>query len=429
MRLLAPSDRARTPIFLLLFAPHAAAGWIGVCDDAGGRKVLESLVNPQGKTSVLVASATRLPAECLTRELPVEPNSIVWARLLTPQQGAALKDGVMIDGEELVPLRELPAKAPPYASQPPAPPAVRPSPKRALWAWSPEFWSERPQELFAVLAATGADTAFITVTLDAAGKAVAEPGRLARFVESASERGVKVWAVAGDPRAVLPSERPKYAARARALADYNRNAPPAAKLAGLQLDIEPYLNRGYDIDAQGWVAAYVDTIAEAKRAVQMPLDVALPFWWGTQKFRGRPLIEHLAPHVDVVTVMNYRTDRNLILEFADPYLSWSQGARRAVRIALEAGKLPDPPVRVYRPDARGELWIIPLRTRALALLLEQPAAGLPGSAFRYSHDNPPSARRITFHGELAKLRELLPALEDTWRAWPDFAGIALHGLD
>lgn len=58
----------------------------------------------------------------------------------------------------------------------------------------------------------------ITVDITVGRAKVAEAGALEYFVKQASVRGVRVWAIAGDARAVLPAERAGYAERARAYA-------------------------------------------------------------------------------------------------------------------------------------------------------------------------------------------------------------------
>ncbi len=303
------------------------------------------------------------------------------------------------------------------------------APARALWVWRPEAWAAQPDDLFALLAANGADTVFVTVPVTADRKRVAEPGALEKFITRATARGVAVWALAGDPRAVLPAERAGYVERALAYADYNRGAPAAARLSGLQLDIEPYLNAGYHIDAESWLSAYLETLALVKPAVAMPLDVAIPFWWASQSYRGGRFLDHLAPLVDVVTVMNYRTDRRQILEFAEPFLAWAARANRRVRIGLEAGPIRDESLRVFRSRQEGELWLAPLGEHALLVLLDAPAANPAGAAFAYSHTTRWRASSITFRQHIGALRKLLPGFEQVWRAWPAFAGVALHGLD
>lgn len=99
------------------------------------------------------------------------------------------------------------------------------------------------------------------------------------------------------------------------------------------------------------------------------------------------------------------------------------------RIALEVGPIPDESMRVFRASREGELWLVPREKEAFLLLLDAPAANPMGAAFAYSHATRWRASTITFRNDVAAMRKLLPELESVWRAWPSFAGIALHGLD
>lgn len=302
-------------------------------------------------------------------------------------------------------------------------------PRRALWAWKPAAWQMNPEALLQRLAEHAADTVYVTIPLTAGNARVAEPVALQRFVSLASERNIRVWAVVGDPRAVLPVARNSYIAMARAYAAYNRSAASRARLAGLQLDIEPYLNRGYQLDAESWLSAYLETLSQVRPQVMMPIDVAVPFWWGRQRYRNALFLDHLRPLVEVVTVMNYRTDQQQILDLAEPFLAWGTSAKRNIRIGLEAGPIPDESLHVFRNTPQGDLWLVPMGANALLLLLDAPQANPAGNAYAYSHTLDQQGSNTTFHRNVAAMRKLLPELENTWRAWPSFGGIALHGLD
>lgn len=308
-------------------------------------------------------------------------------------------------------------------------PQSRTIPRRAFWAWQPSAWRTNPEVLLQQLAQHAADTVFVTIPLMEGNARVAEPAALERFVSLASERRIRVWAVIGDPRAVLPAERNIYIAMARAYAAYNHDAASSARLAGLQLDIEPYLNRGYQLDTENWLSAYLETLALLRPQVMMPVDAAVPFWWGRQPYRGGLFLDHLRPLVEVVTVMNYRTDRQQILDFAEPFLAWGARAKRNVRIGLEAGPIPDESLHVFRNTPQGELWLLPMGANALMLLLDTPQANPSGHAYAYSHTLTQQGSNTTFNRNVAAMRKLLPDLENIWRAWPSFSGIALHGLD
>lgn len=302
-------------------------------------------------------------------------------------------------------------------------------PGRSLWIWDPAAWYSRADATLQLLADNRADTVFISVPLTADHSRVADPLALERFVRQATSLRVQVWAVIGDPRAVLSEERNRYASMASAYATYNRTAGDQARLAGLQLDIEPYLNRGYSVDTESWLSAYLDTISSIRGQAAIRLDIAVPFWWGRQPYRKGLFLDHLHPHVDVVTVMNYRTEKRQILGFAEPFLAWGTRNGKSIRIGLEAGPLPDESLHVYRPGGAGELWLLPGGDRAVLLMLDAPLANTRVKTYAYSHTINRTAGHTTYHGRVSAMRSVLPELENAWRAWPSFGGIALHGLD
>ena len=301
------------------------------------------------------------------------------------------------------------------------------APGRALWAWRPAQWLETPARLLAMLEKSRADTVYLTVPVREG--AVQHPEELRDFIASAAKRGIKVWAVTGDPRSVLPQERAAQVALARAYVTYNQSATPAARLAGLQLDNEPYLVPGYHLDVERWLTAYVETVREVRAAGDLPLEIAVPFWWAEQAYRDGKLLDALAPHVDSVAVMNYRTDPARIRQSAEPFLAWGTRHRRSVRIALEAGPIDDEIVRHYRPAPSGELWLLDLAGLPALVLLDSAAPPPSGQAYAYSHETRALGSAITFRGKASSLAALVEQLEQEWRAWQAFRGIALHEFE
>jgi hypothetical protein len=307
------------------------------------------------------------------------------------------------------------------------------APLRALWAWQPDAWMRTPGALLEKLARAGADTLFVTVPLDAHAGSVAQPRALEAFVEDAHRRGVHVWAVVGDPAAVIESERAAFARFPAAYARYNRAVRAEARLAGVQFDVEPYLNAGYALDTVAWHEAYLATLRQLRRAGDLPLDVAVPYWWADQQSASGRLIDRLAEVADSLTVMNYRTAPAEIKRFAQPFLEWGVQHTRMVRIALESGPIPDAVQHHYGTARSGEAALVRIGPQPVMLQFDRPLT-LPDSfaavqVFRRSHATPVPGNRTTFAGRREALLKLLPELEGLWSAWPAFAGTALHEFE
>ncbi len=295
---------------------------------------------------------------------------------------------------------------------------------RSTWIWDRSEWRERPGALLDWAAREEIKELFIVVTLEE-GR-VKEPQPLAAFVRRARERGIAVSAVEGDPHMALPTQRAATAARGRAYADYNAAAEPAARLAGIQFDIEPYLLPEHVLPAARLEAEYLATAAALREAAgAMPLEFVVPFWWDDR----HALLDGLARHADALSVMDYRTDPQQIAAFAVPFLDWAASHGKRVRIALEAGSLPEETQRRYRragKDEAGDMLLLSLEGQQVLALLRQPLA-LPGAqAYKLTGARHIDGSSTTFHKNKDALRTLLPRLEADFSAWPGFAGIALH---
>lgn len=304
-------------------------------------------------------------------------------------------------------------------------------PPRATWVWRSSAWISHPASVLALARRHGMRTLFITVPTR--GAAVQQPARLAAFVRQARQAGIALWALEGDPHMALPEHHAATIDRVRAIAAYNRGAAPAARLHGVQFDIEHYLLDGYGLAAQQHDRAYAQLLAKLKAAAAgLPLDFVAPFWWRS----NGTVLGALAQAASVVTVMDYRTDAAQIRDFATPFLDWGARHGVGVRIALESGAIaPEYQHRYVRADgAPAELWAIPLAPQQSGLaapldvlvLLKQPHAGLPGTGFRYGGNRLLDGSATTFQRQPERLQALLPQLERDFSAWPTFAGMAVH---
>lgn len=295
---------------------------------------------------------------------------------------------------------------------------------RATWVWDRSEWRERGDALLDWAAREGLKELFIVVTLEE-GR-VKEPQALAGFVRRARERGIAISAVEGDPHMALLQHRAATAARARAYADYNARAEPAARLAGIQFDIEPYLLPEHVLPAARLNAEYLATAAALREAAgSLSLEFVVPFWWDD----NAEVLEGLAKSADALSVMDYRTDPEQIVGFAVPFLDWAAAHGKRVRIALEAGALPAETQRRYRRAGKGEagdMLLLAVEGQQVLALLRQPLV-LPGAqAYRLTGSRLIDGSGTTFHKNKDALRALLPRLEADFSAWPGFAGIALH---
>lgn len=302
---------------------------------------------------------------------------------------------------------------------------------RGAWVWSPDIWRTNPDEIWALQQLERLNEIFITVPVGENGT-VQDPLELAFFVNNASARGIKVWSVIGDPRDVLEESLPVLLSRVSAYRDYNVSASQATRLAGVQLDIEPYLLPGFNLDQDHWRARYIETIAAVAAVLeqQLAVDLVVPFWFGSHPSWGERLLSNIDLPGISLTVMNYRTNAQKLRDAALPFLRWGQDYNKDIRIAVEAGSLNDQTQRTYVANAaQGRLWKFAIGVTPILVLFHNPQSSLTGEAFSFVSERSVSADNVTFSGDMQQLNELASSLITEWNNWSSFAGIAIHGLD
>jgi hypothetical protein len=259
------------------------------------------------------------------------------------------------------------------------------SPIRSTWLWSPGLWLDQPNTVWQLQQAHGLKAIYVTVPV--VGGAVRDPDALAAFISQARSRDLAVWAVIGDPGDVLPTQHQDLFDRLRAFARYNETSPATSRLAGVQMDIEPYLLPGYRLEPTRWRALYIDTVAKARQTLDasMPLDLVVPVWWGTHDAWGQAWLEALAPIEISLTVMNYRTHRDSLIAGAQPFLAWSEYARRRVAMALEYGPLPDEQRQYFERAPTGALLKLRLGEHHVLVLLKSPIKAHKEIAYKTSN--------------------------------------------
>lgn len=305
--------------------------------------------------------------------------------------------------------------------------------ERSGWIWSPEAWQKNPQKIFDTLNGWQVKRVYITVPVKDGDPLPDSFEALQTFIKAASQKGISVWAVDGDRFALLPSGQAPFLNRAQAYAAYNQSVRDGEKLSGIQYDIEPYLMSGFALDAPSWNNRYREFLAAAKSTTGFPIEIALPFWFHTQKIGNRLFLDEVAPSIDGIAIMDYRTDPAQVQQLAKPYLKWGERNRKRITVALETVPLPDSISQVYRPSNTGTLWLWQKEGQAILVRLKQPIRQTmtrrQDKLFAYSHSVTSPASNVTFYRDTEHLKRLLPDFENRFRRWPSFAGMAIHGIE
>jgi hypothetical protein len=275
------------------------------------------------------------------------------------------------------------------------------------WAWEPEAWSGGGRRIIDAAADGGIRRLYISLLIK--NGRMQQVAAMGRFIRRARDRGLSIEAVEGDPRMVEAAGLAHALARAQAIAHYQAGAPADARLAAIQYDIEPYVLDSwgnYPCDHRGWAEA----VRALARAVGEPVHLVLPFWVAADAI-GRCFLEEVAGSVRMVTAMAYRTELGALTRAAEPLLAWGSEQGRPVRVALEAGPVPE--------EAKSPT----------ALSLEKVAVVSGAAPYGSTGSVPTQQSRVSFLGNEGAMSDMARRAISAFAAWPSFAGISYHGLD
>lgn len=424
----------------LLAVGSANAAWLTLCPErsenqkASPEKSIR-LMRPDGNHHILRIQETASAKNCISKNLPVDSDAISWFGF-SPSVSDATK-AIQLQGNEKnghLEIGEITINNGSHSPEPgflsnPVKPQLPPQSshaQRASWFWSPVAWMETPKKLLDSASLLNLGRIYISVIVD--GETVRQQAALAEFIKNAHARKIEVWIVTGDPAFALLSEAPALSKLISAYSDYNTSADENAKIDGLQLDIEPYLLKGYKLDVSGWLGNYVSAVSSAyNQANGLPIDIVLPFWFDPENGPTLEALKRLAPLISSITVMDYRTDEQQILHFANKFLAWGTINSKSIHIALESLKIDDEKIKHYIRSDVGELWSTELGDVPVLFLLQEPNTlnGLIG--FRFTHESIWKASGTSFYGKRKDLLEMLPRLESVLSLYSAFGGISLHG--
>ncbi|HZF93316.1 MAG TPA: hypothetical protein VEZ20_00430 [Allosphingosinicella sp.] len=304
-------------------------------------------------------------------------------------------------------------------------PASRRSTARAgAWAWQPALWRESGDALLRSAAARGLGR--LSVTLAISEGRIENAEALAAFVRSARRQGIAVEAVEGDPDMVFAHGLASAAARARAIAAYQRTAAPAARLAGVQYDIEPYTLASWGQEPAGY-RGWSEAVRTLARSAGQPIHLVLPFWIAEGE-EGQAFLRAVQASVSGVTVMAYRTEAALVSVVAEPLLNWGSANGKPVRVALETGPVAEEVEESFVAAPRGRIALSGAGRQVTATLLDRGGA-VPGARmFALAGRTTAPPARISFLGDDRRMLETSRALAGALSAWSSFDGFSYHGL-
>jgi hypothetical protein len=165
---------------------------------------------------------------------------------------------------------------------------------------------------------------------------------LAAFLGSARRRGLAVSLVLDMDSWAHPDQRPAALEAVRAVRDFDLQQAQAgrARLAALQIDVEPHALPDWEREGAKLSGDYLDLLEAIKADLKggPPLHVDIPVWWQERPIkrggRTRPLSEWVIQLADRTVLMDYRNRVESIVEDAEGPLASADALGRSVLIGL-----------------------------------------------------------------------------------------------
>jgi hypothetical protein len=172
-----------------------------------------------------------------------------------------------------------------------------------------------------------------------------------RFVEEASNKGIKVAALEGSPNWLDPSNNRRtlffsWLKKYQAISNANQ------QFSAVHLDIEPYLYKNWKLSYQNTIKQYQTIIQQSHldaKKLNIPLQADIPFWfdgtmYSNSAFGKGSLSNWIINNTDKITIMAYRDTLlglNGILNLTKNELNYGSRNNKKVEIGLETMALPN----------------------------------------------------------------------------------------
>lgn len=305
-------------------------------------------------------------------------------------------------------------------------------PPRSGWVWQPSFWQATPVDSeLEKLSAWGIKSVYIFIPMEE-HRVIIEAEKLSQFISNASRKGIRVYAVDGDPTAIMPKYHEIYVRRTQTYVEYNNSISEDARLAGIQYDIEPYSLPGFWLNPEIYYANHVQLLQKLKAsATDLKIEAAVPTsYLMNPHAKGLTFLNEIRGLIDTLVVMDYRTDQGKIIAQAKPFLAWGKSSQVPIKVALEVGELDNTELQLFTRAQQGTFWMIerPQSNTYLGLLFDEDTRNVTGKTYRYVRQLSVPSSKSTFYGQKDQLRAMLPNLESKLAKSTSFDGIALHDI-
>lgn len=209
---------------------------------------------------------------------------------------------------------------------------------RATWLWDTTKIVEDESGVLSFLESKQVNKLYLQINSDIASNYYKS------FIDKASAKGIKVYALDGSANWVSTDGYKKQDQLFDWLHTYNENASATEQFSGVHLDVEPYLNSGWSSNQVNTIESYQTLLTRAKGdtdQLQLPLEVDMPFWFDeityNNPFGQGLLADWVIDQVESVSIMAYRDTAKDIIKIVEHEINYANKVNKSIIIGVETG--------------------------------------------------------------------------------------------
>jgi len=209
---------------------------------------------------------------------------------------------------------------------------------KATWVWDEEDIEKQSEEIVSFANEQGVNLIYVHVSLK---RFSVQDYRT--FIQEASQKGIEVFALGGDPYWALTSNQKDVSNFVSKVKTYNNMVEPNEQFQGIHVDIEPYLLPSWEKDKNSvleqWMMNSTHLIKEAKRNTDLTVSGDFPFWIHKLNVPGSSMSmsQWMLKNYDSITLMayrNYAEGSNGISQIASPIVKEAENQEKSVVIGV-----------------------------------------------------------------------------------------------
>jgi hypothetical protein len=210
---------------------------------------------------------------------------------------------------------------------------------RATWLWNPWMIVSDESGTLAFIENKQVNKVYVQIDRD-----ISMPVYRS-FIEKASSKGIKVYALDGAPDWVAPKGYTSQNQLMNWIGNYQNSSTADQKFTGVHLDVEPYLYSGWTSNRAATIKSYQSLLTKAKTSassLNLPLEVDMPFWFDEVSYKntyGKGLLaEWVIANTNSVTIMAYRDSAEMIIDLVKNEVALSGKYNKGLVVGVETGQ-------------------------------------------------------------------------------------------